>query len=280
MNLILIFESDFIDTSRKRVLIKRLSQRTYFKYMPCFKRRNLKAGHFGGMMGTAKIENVSENGIEMELDLSQPPPPPLHLTLILALPRPKTLKKVIESATSAGIKRIYLIESWRVEKSFWSSPVLKPENMNHLIHLGLQQSRDTIAPVIEFRQRFKPFVEDEIPALIEGTRPLLAHPYASTPCPCNLNIPVTLAVGPEGGFIPYEVELLQKQGFEAVTLGRRTLRVEYAIPTLVGRIMNLRMKDKKYEARSTKYEIRNMKSTKYKCEIMKMGKIEAGHNQN
>lgn len=238
MNLILIFESDFIDTSRKRVLISDYRKEHILNICHATKGETLKVGQFGGMMGTAKIEKVSDAGIEMELDLSQPPPPPLHLTLILALPRPKTLKKVIESATSAGIKRIYLIESWKVEKSFWLSPVLKPENMNHLIHLGLQQSRDTIVPAIEFRKRFKPFVEDEIPALIEGTRPLLAHPYASAPCPCNLNIPVTLAVGPEGGFTPYEVELLEKQGFEAVTLGRRTLRVEYAIPTLVGRIMN------------------------------------------
>ena len=43
-------------------------------------------------------------------------------------------------------------------------------------------------------------------------------------------------IGPEGGFIEYEIEKLKETGFEAVHLGPRILRVENAVPTILGRL--------------------------------------------
>ena len=47
---------------------------------------------------------------------------------------------------------------------------------------------------------------------------------------------ITLFVGPEGGFIDYELETLRGIGFESVNLGERAMRVEPVIPLLVGRL--------------------------------------------
>lgn len=92
-------------------------------------------------------------------------------------------------------------------------------------------------PEIHLRPKFKPFVEDELSQLIRGTLPLLAHPGAGSICPSGIQKPIVLAVGPEGGFIPFEVEKICGLGFKAVHLGERILRVDAAVPALLGRLM-------------------------------------------
>lgn len=126
--------------------------------------------------------------------------------MILALPRPKVLNRVIQHATAMGIKEIYIIKTWRVEKSYWDSPMLEEENLNNQMITGLEQGKDTIMPVINIRKRFKPFIEDELPSIIDGSLALVAHPVSEIPCPREVKSPVTLAIGPEGGFIPYEID--------------------------------------------------------------------------
>jgi RsmE family RNA methyltransferase len=47
---------------------------------------------------------------------------------------------------------------------------------------------------------------------------------------------VTLAIGPEGGWIPYEIEELTEAGLQPVQLGDRILRVETAVSALLARL--------------------------------------------
>ncbi len=168
--------------------------------------------------------------------LDREPPLPLPCTLLLALPRPKVLRRIVESVAALGIKRICIFESWRVEKSFWDSPIVDADLLAEHCVLGLEQACDTVMPEISFKRRFKLFVENDIPELIKGTRPIVAHPGALNACPRNVLTPVSLAVGPEGGFIPYEIELLKERGFEDVNFGKRILRNEWFVPAAVGRL--------------------------------------------
>lgn len=172
----------------------------------------------------------------MDVQLDQDPPAKLPLTLILALPRPKVLRRVLRSMSAMGVRRIILLNCFRVEKSYWSSPLLHPQCIMEQLILGLEQAGDTVLPEILLRPLFKPFVEDELSELADGTFLLVADPAASASCPRDIRQAATLAVGPEGGFIPYEIEKLVSCGFTPVRISGRILSVETAVPALVSRL--------------------------------------------
>ena len=197
---------------------------------------SFKVGHINGLMGTGTIVKLDNEQATLTLDLNQEPPPPLPLTLLLVLPRPKMLRRTLQTIAAMGVKKLYLINSSRVEKSFWQSPFLTPDAIEEQLVLGLEQARDTLLPEVHLRKLFKPFVEDELPCIIKGTTSLVAHPNTEESCPVNTSDKITLAIGPEGGFIPYEIDKLMEVGFQAVHLGPRILRVENAVPSVISRL--------------------------------------------
>jgi 16S rRNA (uracil1498-N3)-methyltransferase len=234
VNLILLFDDDFVSDSHVRLTGRRLQHMRDVHRVAVGE--SLTVGVANGRIGRGTITVLADDAVEMDVTLDRDPPRSLPLTLILALPRPKVLNRVIASASSLGIKRIVLLNAWKVEKSYWSSPRLAPENLRTQSILGLEQARDTVLPKIETRRLFRPFVEDELPAIADGTRALVAHPNAAVPCPRDVQEPVTLVIGPEGGFIDAEIASLERIGFTPVSIGERILRVETAVPFLTSRL--------------------------------------------
>ncbi|WP_136253579.1 16S rRNA (uracil(1498)-N(3))-methyltransferase [Onishia niordana] len=197
----------------------------------------LTLGLRGGAIGRGRLVTLNEDGAHFALDaLDQAPPPALDIELVLALPRPRMLARTLEHVTALGVKRITLLHTRRVEKSYWQSPELSDEKIHQHLVLGLEQARDTVMPEVELETRFKPFVEDRLPAQLSGRQGLLAHPGMEAACPRGLTAPATLVVGPEGGFIPYEVEALLAAGCQGIHLGSRILRVETAVVALLARL--------------------------------------------
>ncbi len=198
----------------------------------------LRVGILHGNTGLGKVIEISEKSVTLELSLTDEPLKPLPLTLILALPRPKMLKRILQSAASLGVAEIYLINSYKVDKSYWSSPVLSEDSLNEHLQLGLEQGISTQLPKIHLRKRFKPFVEDELGAIAKGSEKLVAHPYNASPCPIAVDQSTTLIIGPEGGFIEYEINKLCEIHFQTISLGKRILRVETAIPFAIAKLFS------------------------------------------
>jgi 16S rRNA (uracil1498-N3)-methyltransferase len=235
MNLILLFKDDFIEnTSRVRLTGRRL--RHVLEVHRASVGDDLCVGLVNDRIGTGKVTALDGSVLEMDVSFERLPPQALPVVLILALPRPKALRRVLRSASSMGVKKMVLLNSFRVEKSYWQSPVLGLESIQEQLVLGLEQARDTVLPDVQLRPLFKPFVEDELPGLAKGTLPLVAHPNASSECHRSVNRPVTLIIGPEGGFIPYEIEKIVAAGFTTVHAGERIMNVETAVPALLARL--------------------------------------------
>jgi 16S rRNA (uracil1498-N3)-methyltransferase len=235
MNLILLQDDDFLDAEHVR-LTGRRGEHIRLVHRPV-EGDELSVGLIGGKLGRGRVLSVSAEAVDLHVALEHDPPSALPLTLVLALPRPKVLNRLIAAVTSMGVKRIFLMNAWRVEKSYWSSPRLSDENLLLQRLLGLEQGAvDTVLPEIETKRLFRPFVERELGTISEGTRRLLAHPVADDECPRGLREPVTLVIGPEGGFIEAEIGSLRRQGFQPVSVGQRVMRVETAVAALIGRL--------------------------------------------
>jgi RsmE family RNA methyltransferase len=234
MNLLLLENADFVAADRAVLEGRRL------KHLHEVHRAEagdqLRVGRLGGAMGRGTLLALDERHAELHVELEQPPPAKLPLTLLLALPRPKMLKRVLQTVAAMGVPRLVLLNSYRVEKSFWQTPFLEPTALREQLILGLEQARDTVLPEVVIETRFKPFVEDRLPAIAAGTIGLVGHPGDYPSCPRAVTGPVTLAIGPEGGWIPYEVDKLREAGLAPVQLGERILRVETAVTALLARL--------------------------------------------
>ena len=234
MNLLLLEDADFTADDRAILRDRRLAH--LHEVHRAQVGDSLRVGRLGGLMGEARLLRLDASEAELAVTLDQPPPAKLPLTLLLAVPRPKMLKRTLQTISAMGVARLVLVNSYRVEKSFWQTPFLQPAAIREQLLLGLEQARDTRLPEVSLEQRFKPFVEDRLPQLLAGSRGLVAHPGDYPACPRALDEPVTLAIGPEGGWIPYEVEMLRAAGLSPVQLGERILRVETAVPALIARL--------------------------------------------
>lgn len=234
MNLVLLFEDDFVTSDTVRLSGRRL------EHMRAVHRvqegDSLTVGRLDGRIGRGEVISLAGDAAELRVTLTDEPPAKLPLTLVLALPRPKVLNRVVAAAASLGVARLYLVNAWKVEKSYWKSPRLAEDNLLQQRVLGLEQARDTRLPELHLRRLLRPFVEDELPRLSADSLALIAHPGSPDPCPRTPGRPVTLAIGPEGGFIPAEIELFARAGFHPVHLGSRILRVETAVAALTARL--------------------------------------------
>ena len=160
------------------------------------------------------------------------------------------MKRLLPQLATLGVGRIVLVGAKKVEKDFWGATLLKPENYRPLLIDGLMQAGTSILPTIELRRNFRKFINEELDALLPSPTRIVAHPYGcSVPCASCLapgaesasvaprQAPLTLAIGPEGGWTEGEVELLEAHGFARYSLGSRILRTDTATIALLAQLM-------------------------------------------
>ena len=200
---------------------------------------SVRVGQINGKIGSGKVIQQDSQGTKLAIALTDDAPPALPLKLLLAVPRPKMLRRILQTCATLGVAEIKLINSAKVEKSYWQTPFLQAQQVHENLLLGMEQGGLTHLPEVSSAKLFKPFVEDELDNWAGATRRLVAHPRHAQDAPAASLAATTLAVGPEGGFTDYEVDKLAEQGFTSISLGPRILRVETAIPVAIAQLMKL-----------------------------------------
>lgn len=241
MNLILLTEADRDESGRFVLRGERAGH--VLEVLRAEPGRELCVGLLEGPRGRGRVLETADDRAVLACDFDPAPPPRPATDLVLAIPRPKSLTKLWPEIAALGVDRVVLLRTWRVAKPYLTAAALDPSVYRPLLHDGMMQARTTREPRVSVEPLFRPWAEDRARDFCDGALVLVAHPAAATPLASVRIAPrqrVVLAVGPEGGFVPYEVESLERAGFRAVSIGERTLRVETAVVALLAQIDLLR----------------------------------------
>ena len=133
MNLLLLDDADFVSADRAVLHDRRLHLHEVHR---AENGDTLRVGRLGGWMGEGRLLKLDASEATLEVRFDQPPPAKLPITLLLALPRPKMLRRVLQTIAAMGVPKLVLLNSYRVEKSFWQTPFLDPAAIRENLVLG------------------------------------------------------------------------------------------------------------------------------------------------
>jgi len=198
----------------------------------------IRTGIVNGLIGTSRITRMTEDSVILSPSHTESAPEP-WIDLILAIPRPKVMRRLWPQLAALGVGKIVILSAFRTERCYFDTHWLNPVHYTPLLVNGLMQAGVSRLPEVHLRKWFKTFVENELDTMFPDALKLLAHPSeecSSLPAAQEWRRPV-LAVGPEGGWAEYEIEILMAQEFTPFSLGERTLRTDTATIALISALM-------------------------------------------
>ncbi|AAF83003.1 16S rRNA (uracil(1498)-N(3))-methyltransferase [Xylella fastidiosa] len=166
----------------------------------------------------ARIEGVSEVCNES----------PLAITLVQAIARGEKMDLIAQKATELGVVAIVPVDTERSGVRLDSERVAKRlAHWNNVVISACEQCGRTRVPEVQMPRALQALPE----ILHPDTLRLILDPKSEhrlstlsrlTP------VAVTIAIGPEGGWSPRDLEILKDAGFIGFSLGPRILRTETA----------------------------------------------------
>jgi 16S rRNA (uracil1498-N3)-methyltransferase len=188
---------------------------------------------FNGALETVRGSRVSASvGDSRPVDRESP----LGITLVQCVPRGDRMDFIVQKATELGVSRIVPVLSQRsVVRLDKSQAESKSVHWRAVAVSACEQCGRNRLPAIEAAQPLLNYLGESAPG--EGLR-LIFEPesalHADTAAQNRGTASNTamqsaeIAIGPEGGFAPEELEAFRVTGFSQVGLGPRILRTETA----------------------------------------------------
>lgn len=193
-------------------------------------------------IGLAKIISITELHLVVELiSLDTSEGPEQSYRLVVGASRPQTCKKLLEHATSMGVKSFDFFKAKLSEKSYLSSKIYETGQRETLLLNGLSQSGVYYKmPEVEVQMfcnvsKFSRYDQKYVLSLDTDKT------FDDYEIDFSKNI--TLAIGPERGWTYDEILSLTDNGFKEVKISSSILRVEVATFASLGQLEALKLKN-------------------------------------
>jgi 16S rRNA (uracil1498-N3)-methyltransferase len=181
-----------------------------------------------GFLHRAEITSVSADEVVFTLHEELEANAALPVHLLLAIFKFDHFEWAVEKATELGVGSITPVLARRTEKHLTQAAAKRVERWRRIALEAAKQSRRTDIPAIADPIALKLALEQES----APTRILLSETEQEVTLSTALggsNIgDLALAIGPEGGWAPDEMQLFTTHAWRHVTLGPRILRAETA----------------------------------------------------
>lgn len=182
-------------------------------------------GRFAAVIDTADPKACV---LRLEAPLARHTESPLSITLAQCLSTADKMDWTIEKAVELGAHRLVPLASERSQVRLDAARAArKLEHWQRIVEAACMQSDRAWLPVVDPVRAFGDYVGQAD----QAARRLILAPGARLPLAgagVDTSRPIILLVGPESGFGDSELSLALARGFEAVSLGPRTLRTETA----------------------------------------------------
>jgi 16S rRNA (uracil1498-N3)-methyltransferase len=181
----------------------------------------------GGVEVEAVLEGSGRN-LRAVLGLRSAPQreSPLQITLMQCLAASDKMDWIVQKAVELGVTRVQPVACRRaVVKLSGDRAQRRVEHWQQIAVAACEQCGRNRVPDVLPLQTFGQAIEQA------GGQRCMLHPEGGAPLKAaglQAEAPISLLVGPEGGFDPEELAAARDAGFAAVTVGPRVLRTETA----------------------------------------------------
>jgi 16S rRNA (uracil1498-N3)-methyltransferase len=184
-----------------------------------------------GRVRRGDIATISAGRVEFQLHetVQTDSPQQRQVTLLLSVFKFDRFEWALEKGVELGVAAIVPVLARRTEPHLAKAAAKRVERWRRVAREASQQARRPAEPEISKPTALKSAVESA-----QGTRVLLSEHES----PQRISLkklladdasgPLTLAIGPEGGWTPEELKMFEQNGWRFASLGPTVLRVETA----------------------------------------------------
>lgn len=175
-----------------------------------------------GLSGTGVLVRAGAKWL-VEIRSAERKPSQPELMLAVAAGDRERFTWMAEKAVELGVTRLVPLETARTAGVASRIRQSHIEKVRRVVLEATKQCGAVWAPTVEQPVSITQFLAGPL-----GGNGWLADPAGAAPAAELDNTPLTILVGPEGGFSPEEREAILAAGYQAVALGLNTLRFETA----------------------------------------------------